>query len=299
MCIIAIKPEGISIPIERLKTCWEHNPDGAGFMYSENNKLKIVKGLMTFDSFIKAYDEVNPLTKRIVIHFRYGTHGDICPDLTHPFNVNEDLALVHNGILSINLDDPFEIQNKVNPKDFSNYIGSLLENGSDLDVVNHSDNALPNGELEEFTEMVDEINEIEVNTSDSLEFCKMLRKLPKRFLSNNAIFFLLNKYIQNEGSVIVFMDNIGNINIVGSNSHIVEDGVWYSNHDYFESEIKKEQNAIKADREKCPYCSTGSYSCWMLDNGHPAMSLCNNVECPTNLVLRNLMKGTENALSKE
>lgn len=274
MCIIAIKPEGISIPIERLKSCWDNNSDGAGFMYSENGKLNIVKGLMTFDSFIKSYDDISSLNKQVVIHFRYGTHGKICPDLTHPFLINKSLALVHNGVLSVDMDDPFELENKVAPQNINSYIDSLEKDSEscleDLDI---------------FSEQPDIVfNEID-NTSDSLEFCKILSKLPKKFLSNKAIFFLLSKYVSRENSVIIFMDDAGAINIVGNNRHIVEDGVWYSNYDYSRSEIKKTQNPVNKDNtvyiNKCPYCPTGNYSSWMLNNGHPAISACSNKECPT------------------
>jgi len=302
MCIIAIKPEGISIPIERLKSCWDNNSDGAGFMYSENGKLNIVKGLMTFDSFIKSYNDISPLNKRIVIHFRYGTHGKICPDLTHPFIINKSLALVHNGILSIDIDDPFELENKVDPKNINVYIDSLeKDSGTCLDDIDDID------DIDIFSKRSDMVfNEID-NTSDSLEFCKILSKLPKKFLSNKAIFFLLSKYVSRENSVIIFMDDTGAINIVGDNSHIVRDGVWYSNYDYSKSGIKESESAVDKDDtveiNKCPYCPTGNYSSWILNNGHPAISACSNKECPTNSIKScnnsQEMKGTEYEFHKD
>ena len=37
MCIIAIKEKGIDMPNEKiLETMFEHNPDGAGFMYAKD-----------------------------------------------------------------------------------------------------------------------------------------------------------------------------------------------------------------------------------------------------------------------
>jgi predicted glutamine amidotransferase len=230
MCIIAIKPEGVSIPIERLKNCWDNNPDGAGLMYSENNELKIIKGLMDFDSFIKAYNDISPLEKKIIIHFRYATHGKVCKDLTHPFDIDKDLAFVHNGVLSINLDDPLELENRIDPKDITPYIKNIEE-------VDYIDN------IDKIDEFIDDI-EID-NISDSLEFCNILKKLPKDFLLNNAMLFLLNKYVEMEGSVIIFMDNMSNVNIVGINSHIIKDYVWYSNYDYrttIKTNIEMEKN---------------------------------------------------------
>jgi hypothetical protein len=224
MCIIVIKPEGVSIPIDRLKNCWDNNPDGAGFMYSENGTLKIIKGLMNFNTFINSYDSISPLTKKIVIHFRYATHGKVCEELTHPFNINKTLAMVHNGILRIDLDDPFELENKI--YDIDAYIKGV----EDVEVDN-------------FIDPIDKIDGfIEKDTSDSLEFCNMLRELPKRFLYNKTMLFLLGRYMEMEGSVIVFMDNISNINIIGVNNHITKDNAWYSNYDYKKIENNENKN---------------------------------------------------------
>ena len=56
MCIIAIKPKDIDLPSkEYLENCFINNDDGAGFMYTENNKVKIYKGYMTLTLFINQY----------------------------------------------------------------------------------------------------------------------------------------------------------------------------------------------------------------------------------------------------
>ena len=51
MCIIVMKPAGITLPLARLESMWKRNDDGAGFMYSDGEKLQIYKGYMTFESF--------------------------------------------------------------------------------------------------------------------------------------------------------------------------------------------------------------------------------------------------------
>lgn len=34
MCVIVYKPKGVAMPpLETLRACWEHNPDGAGLMF--------------------------------------------------------------------------------------------------------------------------------------------------------------------------------------------------------------------------------------------------------------------------
>ena len=55
MCIAILKPEDKVLSKDTLEECWNSNPDGAGFMYAENGKLHIHKGLMSFSSFYRAY----------------------------------------------------------------------------------------------------------------------------------------------------------------------------------------------------------------------------------------------------
>lgn len=99
MCIIAVKPEKVQFTKSQCRTMWNANPDGAGLMYGTGERLVVVKGLMTFDGFWSAYEEAGPLRK-MVIHFRIKTHGDVNEDNTHPFwVVKNKLALAHNGVI--------------------------------------------------------------------------------------------------------------------------------------------------------------------------------------------------------
>ena len=99
MCIIAVKPAKVKFSTKQLRTMWDSNPHGAGFMYAENNEVKIVKGLMTFDALVEALNKVGP-SRKIVLHFRIKTHGAIKPENTHPFWVDKgNVAMVHNGVI--------------------------------------------------------------------------------------------------------------------------------------------------------------------------------------------------------
>lgn len=100
MCIIALKPAGISIPETTLKNMWDNNDDGAGFMYADRGTVRVVKGLMKFEDFLAAYKRVGE-HRKIVMHFRIKTHGAVSAELTHPFWIRKgDLAMVHNGVIS-------------------------------------------------------------------------------------------------------------------------------------------------------------------------------------------------------
>ena len=117
MCIIAYKPQDVEMPNKTtLESCFENNPDGAGYMFVEDNKVRIRKGLMTFKDFYDVlmfdYNRVGKHTP-FVLHFRIGTQGGNIPENTHPFPISQhmpdlqqlftdcDVAMAHNGILSL------------------------------------------------------------------------------------------------------------------------------------------------------------------------------------------------------
>lgn len=97
MCIIVVKPEGAEIPNSNLYNMWMNNPHGAGLMYAQNGKLMVNKGLMTFPQFLSAYNKV--ADRKMVIHFRWRTHGPANQKLTHPFWIKQNIGMVHNGII--------------------------------------------------------------------------------------------------------------------------------------------------------------------------------------------------------
>lgn len=119
MCIIVAKPKGVKLPKkETLKTCFENNSDGAGIMFVKNDQVRILKGFMTFDDFIKGLNKVKKICKSdltdksIVMHFRIGTKGANNKCNTHPFPITNNvkdmkktivtnsLGIAHNGIIS-------------------------------------------------------------------------------------------------------------------------------------------------------------------------------------------------------
>lgn len=113
MCIICVKPKNIDIPNEKtLRTMFENNPDGCGYMYPYKGMVQIKKGFMTFEAFKKSLKKL-PDTKNmpIIFHFRISTDGLVDGGNCHPFPVIENkekmrltsnrcnLGMVHNGIL--------------------------------------------------------------------------------------------------------------------------------------------------------------------------------------------------------
>lgn len=118
MCIAIYSPMGTETPNETfLKTSFENNPDGAGFAFNDNGRVRILKGFMTWDAFLDTYrkyhDTYDFKNRGVLIHFRITTHGGTCPECTHPFPLTSDAgmmhklestseyAVIHNGIISL------------------------------------------------------------------------------------------------------------------------------------------------------------------------------------------------------
>ena len=115
MCIIAVSKAGIRQPsLDTLRTMYDNNPDGAGYMYARDGRVHIHKGFMTWNDFerqikAEAFTKADP----VVYHFRISTQAGICPTMTHPFPLTDDLkmcealdldcgiGLAHNGIITM------------------------------------------------------------------------------------------------------------------------------------------------------------------------------------------------------
>lgn len=103
MCILIVKPANVKTPTNEIfENCFDSNPDGAGFSFSDGRKLFLSKGHMSFRAFkeaLQAYGNIDAYPA--IFHFRIATHGTVKPGNTHPFNVNDRMVAGHNGILRI------------------------------------------------------------------------------------------------------------------------------------------------------------------------------------------------------
>lgn len=103
MCIAIYKPKGKTIPYDYLEEGYFNNPDGSGFMFTENGKINVVKTMGKFETFYKLYNKIVPEDKTVILHFRISTSGGINLNNCHPFSVNKHLAFCHNGVIDIKL----------------------------------------------------------------------------------------------------------------------------------------------------------------------------------------------------
>jgi len=141
MCIAILKPRGEVIKKSTLKTCFENNDDGAGYMFVKNGALQFVKGFFTFKNFWNSYvknvvKNGNPIS---AIHFRITTHGKTNAENCHPFKISNSLGFIHNGVINFVKPD----KKKSDTSMFNEHIlkrlpDDFIRNGAICDLIEES-----------------------------------------------------------------------------------------------------------------------------------------------------------------
>ena len=104
MCIAIVKPQGTEISDEYLENCFDNNKDGAGIAYAKDGKLYVIKGIFDKKQFIKEVRKAEKVAQgSMLIHCRIGTSGLKDKNNCHPHIVNDNLVMIHNGILDIDV----------------------------------------------------------------------------------------------------------------------------------------------------------------------------------------------------
>lgn len=104
MCIAIVKPQGTEISDEYLENCFDNNKDGAGIAYAKDGKLYIVKGIFDKKQFIKEVRKAEKIAQgSMLIHCRIGTSGLKDKNNCHPHIVNDNLVMIHNGVLDVDV----------------------------------------------------------------------------------------------------------------------------------------------------------------------------------------------------
>lgn len=100
MCILINHPANTNFSDELLADFHDFNSDGFGAMYAEAGKLVVVKTLGTPQQ-IEAIYKKELAHRDCIIHYRMKTHGNIDLDNCHPYRINDDVWMAHNGILAM------------------------------------------------------------------------------------------------------------------------------------------------------------------------------------------------------
>ena len=113
MCIVVVKPMGVSFPKRNwIENCVKNNPSGFSMAWNVKNK-KGTMGLLNYqtldkDEFLKFFDNLttylDPKTTAMIFHCRIKTEGSVCIKNCHCWK-SEDFAFAHNGSLGIKVHD--------------------------------------------------------------------------------------------------------------------------------------------------------------------------------------------------
>ena len=108
MCVICIQPADKYLDRDTAKAMWTTNPDGGGFAYINDQGTITVEKHMTFKRFWGAFENARSThrDKDFLVHMRIATHGEVNLDNVHPFVVDENTVMAHNGIIHGVEDDP-------------------------------------------------------------------------------------------------------------------------------------------------------------------------------------------------
>ncbi len=101
MCLIIASPEGLRPDMDIVANAVLDNPHGWGVVSAHQGKLTVTRGFR----LPGLYRAIRKLKGPYLIHFRLATHGAVNIGNCHPFKVNPDCYMVHNGILRIPLID--------------------------------------------------------------------------------------------------------------------------------------------------------------------------------------------------
>lgn len=138
MCIIAVVPKDKYLIDEVLHNCWTMNSQGGGFAYAKDGKIRVVKELLSKEKFnylYRKHQEGAP-ESIFILHWRVRTHGTVSLMNVHPFWVNKDIVMFHNGTISGLPDDTLRSDsNQFNRLILQKLPGNWIKNRATLTLL--------------------------------------------------------------------------------------------------------------------------------------------------------------------
>lgn len=104
MCLATLTTNGATLTDDEIRNAWEANSDGAGIAYFDGDgKVRTFRALTLsefrdgYASLVRAGFHRSPMA----IHFRLATHGDRTIANVHPFRMDANTVICHNGMFPI------------------------------------------------------------------------------------------------------------------------------------------------------------------------------------------------------
>lgn len=99
MCIAIVNKHSL-LTEDIFKNSFDNNPDGAGMAFINKGKISVIKEMKSYLNLYNKYVKVRQNNELpILIHFRIGTSGIKDKRNVHPFMINKDMCLIHNGMI--------------------------------------------------------------------------------------------------------------------------------------------------------------------------------------------------------
>jgi predicted glutamine amidotransferase len=102
MCLAIYKPATTTPDWSAYRNGFAVNDDSWGFAVVVDGTLVTRCGIGPFEEFREAFSPY--ADRQAIIHFRWATHGKKDTGNCHPFMVSDALAVIHNGVISIQCD---------------------------------------------------------------------------------------------------------------------------------------------------------------------------------------------------
>jgi len=104
MCLAVYQGPGARMEHDEMYNAWTNNPDGGGFAFIDGDGQLVVRKFMKFNEMVESYNRAVKLHGEyspFVIHFRLATHGAKNLANCHPFEIDDDNIMIHNGVLPV------------------------------------------------------------------------------------------------------------------------------------------------------------------------------------------------------
>lgn len=103
MCLAVYQQAGAEPEFSELIAAWDNNSDGGGFAhFADDGSIQVYK-TMDLLAFLENYEEAwqkYGQDSPFILHFRLATHGTTDEYNVHPFAVDANTVVAHNGIIN-------------------------------------------------------------------------------------------------------------------------------------------------------------------------------------------------------